>query len=148
MVSTIGNSSGCILFFPSCFQSSMFSLPASSLPGKFWSYFFTVSNNIKLYICPLLKSSKWSVTSVQCLLSLTHQLLSFLKLTFYCLKSFPSHHHFPVYFPNYVVQNSNFKSLFQVPFTPCHMLLSLMLSVLILGIFLFALLLQICFCLF
>lgn len=67
-------------FFPSFFQSSRFSLPASSSAGKFWSHFFRVSNNTKLCVCSSPKSSKRSVASVQCLISLTHQLLSSLKL--------------------------------------------------------------------
>lgn len=34
MVSTTSSSCGCIIFFPSCFQSSRFFLPTSSFPGQ------------------------------------------------------------------------------------------------------------------
>lgn len=118
---------------------------ASSLPGSpfpqassqraTWSHFLRVSNNIQPHVCSFPESSQRSITSVQGLLSVCHlsspkfsflllQVLSFSP----CLLSPPR-------------CASNFKALFQLPFTPCHILLILMLPLLILGILPFALLL-------
>lgn len=135
MVSTTSSSSGCISFFPSCFQSSRFSLPTSIFPRATWSHFLRVSHNTQPHVCSFPESSQRSITSVQGLLSDCH--LSSLKFSFLllqvlsfspCLLSPPR-------------CASNFKALFQLPFTPCHILLILMLPLLILGILPFALLL-------
>lgn len=109
--------------------------PHKQLPRATWSHFLRVSRSIQPHVCSFPKSSQQSITTIQCLLSDCH--LSSLKFSFLllqvlslspCLLS-PPH------------CASNFRALFQLPFPPCHILLILMLPLLILGIFPFALLL-------